>query len=218
MKMYKKSDLNLVNGMLVAESGDIVMPDLRIVKQANDFETIIQQAAFLEDQPEATPMPSLKGFERVSINDREDTFTASTPMLDKQAARTMAMMEELDDIDIVNKANKMVADFKLLIDFIANDYVIDCGGDIVMPFDTPVFGDVLKLTKDEVIAFIAHVCGLCNNDLCDACPNDDDEDKHPRRGMVTVPATKENLDKIMEFFDEISKSDDEKSEDEGSEE
>ena len=212
MKMYKKSDLNLINGLLVSESGDIVMPDLRIVKQANDLETIIQQTNYLEAQPEATPMPSLKEFERISIDDCDDVFTASTPLLDNQAAHTMAMMDEFDDIDTVNKANNMVQDFGLLISFVENDYVIDCGGDTVVPFDTPAIGSVLELTKDAVVSFIAHICGLCSNGLCDGCPNDDgDDDDIPRRGMVAVPATKENLDKI-------SKSDDKESEDEGSEE
>lgn len=211
MKMYKKSDLNLVNGMLVTESGDIVMPDHRIVDQANNLETIIQQTLYLEDQPQATPMPSLKGFERESINDHEQEFTASTPMLDVKVAEAMGIMDEIDDISIVNKANQMMVDFGQLVDFVSNDYVIDCGGDTALQFDTPRMGDVLKLTKEDITIFIAHICGLCDEDPCDGCPADDSLELGS--AAVAIPATKENIDKIMEFmksFEDDDDSDEEK--------
>ena len=217
MKMYKKSNLSLINGMLVSESGDIVMPDRRIVDQANKLETIIQQTFYLEDQPQAMPMPSLKGFKRESINDIENHFIATTPLLDDKIAEAMNLMDEIDDINIVNKANQMMADFGMLVDFVSNDYVIDCGGDMALQFDTPRMGDVLKLTKEDITVFIAHICGLCDEDLCDNCPADDKDDKDtPRHGVIAVPATKENLRKLEEFLDDITNDGDTK--DDGSEE
>lgn len=199
MKMYKKSDLSLVNGLLVTESGDIVMPDRRIVDQANQLETIIQQTLYLEDQPQATPMPSLDGFKRESVNDHEQEFTASTPLLDAKAAEAMGIMDEIDDISIVNKANQMMLEFGQLVDFVSNDYVIDCGGDMALQFDTPRMGDVLKLTKEDVTVFVAHVCGLCDEGMCDGCPADEGLVDHGPIG-VSIPATKENLDKVIEFM------------------
>lgn len=169
MKMYDKKSLSLINGMLVSESGDIVMPDAKVVKQANKLETMAQQNAYIASQPPATPMPSLDGFERVSINDVDAMkFSAATPMLDMQAFRSMAIMNELDDIRATNVANKLIDDFAELIRFVENNYVIDCGCGIEQ-FDTPTIGSVLDLTQQKVCEIIASLCGLE--------PDDDDDDE-----------------------------------------
>lgn len=161
MKMYKKSELNLVNGLLVTEGGDIVVPAACVIEQANDLETLVQKVAYLEKQPDATPMPSLDGFERKSIKDTKVKFTATTPCLDWKVAEAEAIMDELDDIAGVNRANEMLDDFAELIQFAKDDFVVDCGGGIGLPcFDTPTLGSVLELTVDDITHAVADVCGM----------------------------------------------------------
>lgn len=159
MKMYKKSELTINHGLLVSNDGDIVLPDSRIVDQANELETIAQQAEYLGRQPEATPMPTLDGFERMSIKDSGVKFNAITPLMDKKSEEAMKLMNELDDIATVDKANEMLAHFDALLDFINQDFVVDCG-DALYCFDTPTLGSVLELTKDDVANVIAKVCGM----------------------------------------------------------
>lgn len=195
MKMYKKSDLTLNHGLLVSKDGDIILPDHRIVEQANALEDMVQKTAYLAAQPEATPMPSLDGFKRRSIDDSESRkFEVDTPTMDAKAEEAMKLMGEIDDMATAGKANAMLDDFKSLLDFVTQDFVIDCG-DQLYKFDTPMLGDVLKLDEADVINAIAYVCGMVE---------ESDDSDQPLCDMVAIPATKENLDKVKEFFASFS--------------
>lgn len=162
MKMYKKSDLQIVDGMLVTEGGDIVLPDTSIICQANELETLKQKADYLAAQPEATPMPSLDGFERKSIRDAGlGRFEASTPTLDAKVFEAEALMDEIDDMAAADNANAMLAGFAELIAFANADYVVDCGRQsIIHLFDTPTLGSVLELKGSDIVGIIATVCGF----------------------------------------------------------
>ena len=164
MKMYKKSELAINHGLLVSNDGDIVLPDGRIIDQANELETLAQQAEYLRRQPEATPMPTLDGFERMSIKDNGVKFNAVTPLMDKKSKEAMELMSELDDIATVDQANGMLARFDVLLDFINQDFVVDCG-DALYCFDTPTLGSVLELTKDDVANVIAKACGMVEDGI-----------------------------------------------------
>ena len=164
MKMYKKSDLTLNHGLLVSTNGDIILPDINVVDQANQLETLAQKSAYLASQPEATPMPNLDGFERVSIRDNKVKFNAVTPLMDKKTDEAMAIMGELDDIATVEKANGMLAEFAALLDFVERDFVIDCGHELYV-FDTPMLGSVLELTKDDIVNVIAEACGMAEEGI-----------------------------------------------------
>ena len=160
MKMYKKSDLTLNHGLLVSKDGDIVIPDIAIVNQANRLETMLQQAMYLNDQPKAQPMPNLNGFERKSIKDTtRQKFVADTPIMDKRAEEAMAIMNEMDDVATVNNANGLLMRFDKLVDFANQDFVIDCGNELYC-FDTPLIGSILDLTADDVSKAVAYVCGM----------------------------------------------------------
>lgn len=159
MKLYKKSDLAINRGLLVSKDGDIVIPDITVVDQANRLETLLQQAEYMRKQPGATPMPSLDGFERVSIKDSTVKFTATTPTMDMKAAEAMQIMDEIDDMVTVERANNMVHEFDALIEFVDQESVIDCGSELYF-FDTPLLGSVLRLTKEDVVDAIAFICGM----------------------------------------------------------
>jgi hypothetical protein len=169
MKMYKKSDLQFNNGLLITKDGDIVLPDIRIVDQANELETLLQKSKYLASQPEAMPMPSLDGFKRKSITENDSQFTVSTPFMDAKEAEALAIMDEIDDMRAVDEANNMLLGFAAIIDFVKNDYVIDCGDELYR-FDTPTIGSVLDLTESDVVNIIATICGMVKEEL------DDDEE------------------------------------------
>lgn len=197
MKLYKKSDLSLTNnGLLVSKDGDIVLPDIKIVNQANELDLLAQQSEYLASQPEATPMPSLDGFERMSIKDGvKGYFHVKTPTLDQKFDEAMAIMDEIDGQNKAEHANRMLDAFVDFIEFVASDSVIDCGNELYC-FDTPMIGNVLELTKDDVIEIIATI-----NDFDGVRKNEDEAH------VMAVPATEENLNKIKEFFNGLSVSD-----------
>lgn len=164
MKMYKKSDVTLNHGLLISKDGDIILPNYLIVKQANSLETLVQKMAYLSAQPKATPAPSLDGFERVSIDDSKSRkFEVSTPVMDAKADEAMKLMDEIDDVTTANAANAMLDDFKEFLDFVTQDFVIDCG-DQLYKFDTPTLGNVLELTEADVVDAVAYVCGMTKKD------------------------------------------------------
>lgn len=158
MKMYRKSDLHTIQGLIVTIDDDIVMPSIDIIEQANELETLLQQAIYLSDQPEATPEPSLDGFVR-RTNKVQGGFTARTPVLDSKVEEAMALMDEIDGMAAADAANQMHEKFDKLIQFVASDFVIDCGS-TVMEFDTPVLGNVLELTIKDVVSAIGTICGV----------------------------------------------------------
>jgi hypothetical protein len=160
MKMYKKSDLKLVNGLLVTEDGEVVMPDVRVVRQANELETLWQKAEYLAKQPSAQPMPSLDGFKRKSIHDTDALFTVTTPLMDRKAEEAVALMDELDDMATCEKANALLSEFSALLRFVREDVVLGCGGEVPYLFDTPNLGSVLELTEQDLVDVIAEACGM----------------------------------------------------------
>lgn len=160
MKVYKKSDLTINHGLLVSKDGDIVIPDIAIVNQANRLETMLQEAMYLNDQPKAQPMPSLNGFERKSIKDSmRQKFEADTPIMDAKQKEALALMDEIDDVTTVNQANELMTQLDRLVEFVGQDFVIDCGNELYC-FDTPIIGNVLDLTIDDVSKAVAYVCGM----------------------------------------------------------
>lgn len=188
MKMHKKSDLTLVNGMLVADDGNVVMPDMRVVVQANDLETLLQKADYLATQPEATPVPSLDGFKRQSVKDTGAGFTVKTPMMDQKAEEAMAIMDELDDMETCEKANAMLDEFSDLLRFVRDDVVLDCGEGVPYCFDMPTIGSVLELTEQNVVDVVAMACGMVQED--------DAADMGPRR-IYASELDEDELDTLM---------------------
>lgn len=159
MKMYKKSELTLVNGLLVNKDGDVIAVEPAITIQANELETLAQKTDYLLAQPAATPMPSLDGFERQSAKDSVK-FKTTTPLMDAKMQEAMDLMDELDDVALVEKANSVLAEYGKLIEFAKNDYVIDTGFGEVLEFDTPTLGSILELTAEQVCNVVALAAGM----------------------------------------------------------
>ena len=202
MKMYKKSDLSIIDGMLVNRNNEIVFPKTPVIIEANKLETMVQEAAYLHAQPEATPMPTLDGFKRESIKDKKDLmFTVDTPIMDMKTREAMRLMDEIDDMATADTANELIGKFMNLIEFVDSDTFVACDcGDAVMCFDTPTLGSVLELTRADVVEAIANICGLVASDA------DDDDDVH----MRFVEISKDEFDKLFETLDAAFDGDDDK--------
>lgn len=161
MKAYKKNELELIDGMLIhKESGDVVAVDNTVVDLANELETRVQKAMFLETQPKFCAGPDLDEFKRKSVNDI-NLFTCDTPLMDKKIEDALAFMDELDDIETTEKLNDAVHGFFDLIMFVRLDTVISLDSqDSIHRFDTPTLGNPLEWDEDKITSAIAEYHGV----------------------------------------------------------
>lgn len=161
-KIYKKSQLKLVDGMLVTKKGKVVMPHWRVIFTANELDTLLQKAVYLAGQPEAVAAPSLDGFERESlIRTDAGKFSPITPTLDAKAKETLDLMEELDGVTTAHQMNDMLKEFEVLIDFADKDYFVSDGSWDGRRFDTPFLcEDILDLDREDILNAIGIINGL----------------------------------------------------------
>ena len=159
-KIIKKSELTLVDGMLV-KGDDVIGIEPSIIHQANMLETLAQKTAYLSAQPDYSPVPSLDGFEREYEADKLCQFTAATPLLDSKVKEAMDIMDEIDDVTTVEQANDMLENYRELYEFCSVDYVVgNLDKPNVIKFDMPTLGNPLCLTTFDIEHIIAAACGM----------------------------------------------------------
>ncbi len=155
MKLYKKEDLVLKNGYLVTAGGnEVIVVDPAAVCQANRLETLYQKAAYLAEQPEATPIPSLDGFERESSHD-VPKFVCETPLNDAEVEHSIALMDEIDRAQVTQHMNEMLESMTELVEFVKSDEVVELEGLAPSQFDTPRLGDPLEWDLDFLMSRVA---------------------------------------------------------------
>ena len=202
MKMYKKSELTLVNGMLVDKDMNVIGVDPNIVHEANALEILAQKTDYLMAQPPASPMPTLDGFERKSSKDTGVKFNTTTPLMDAKAQETMALMDELDDVALADKANAMLDNFKHLIEFAKNDYVVSEDGifSCTRAFDMPTLGSILELTVEDICNVVALAVGM-KPDGAKA-----DEDEGVKLHSIAIPLNNvDTIEKLQDFLESVVK-------------
>lgn len=160
MKFMKKEKLTYKNGYLINEKGKIVMPDYDVVYQFNNLEEEFQKAMYLKAQPKAVAAPSMEGWEKVSEHevDVEDMFFAETPTLDKKIEESIALM---DDIDVANKVDKLraiSAGYPKVIEFI-NSREIIVYEDNEYRFDMATLGNPLEFTVEKFRKVVSIIGG-----------------------------------------------------------
>lgn len=166
MKMYRKEELSLKNGLLVSDDGDVVVVDPDVITLANNLETDLQKARYLAAQPSGIASPSLEGFHRKSM-DSIQKFTCDTPLSDKKAEEAIAFMDELDDIKLTDEMNKHLMDVLPLVMFAQDEEVLDTDCKSVRRFDTPMLGNPLEWTEDTINVAIAEIHGCSVSDDSD---------------------------------------------------
>ena len=160
MKFMKKEKLTYKNGYLINEKGKIIMPDYDVVYQFNNLEEEFQKAMYLKAQPKAVAAPSMEGWEKVSEHDVdvEDMFFAETPTLDKKIEESIALM---DDIDVANKVDKLraiSAGYPKVIEFINSKEII-VYEDNEYRFDMATLGNPLEFTVEKFRKVVSIIGG-----------------------------------------------------------
>ena len=162
MKFMKKEKLTYKNGYLINEKGKIVMPDYDVVYQFNNLEEEFQRAMYLKAQPKAVAAPSMEGWEKVSEHDVdvEDMFFAKTPTLDKKIEESIALMDDIDAANKVDKLRAISAGYPKVIEFINSKEII-VYEDNEYRFDMATLGNPLEFTVEKFRKVVS-VIGGCD--------------------------------------------------------
>ena len=162
MKFMKKEKLTYKNGYLINEKGKIVMPDYDVVYQFNSLEVEFQRAMYLKAQPKAVAAPSMEGWEKVSEHDVdvEDMFFAKTPTLDKKIEESIALMDDIDAANKVDKLRAISAGYPKVIEFINSKEII-VPDDNEYRFDLATLGNPLEFTAEKFRRVVS-VIGGCD--------------------------------------------------------
>ena len=162
MKFMKKEKLTYKNGYLINEKGKIVMPDYDVVYQFNNLEEEFQKAMYLKAQPKAVAAPSMEGWEKVSEHDVDvqDMFFAKTPTLDKKIEESIALMNDIDAANKVDKLRAISAGYSKVIEFINSKEII-VYEDNEYRFDLATLGNPLEFTVEKFRRVVS-VIGGCD--------------------------------------------------------
>lgn len=160
MKFMKKDKLAYKNGYLINEKGKIVMPDCDVVYQFNSLEVEFQRALYLKAQPKAVAAPSMEGWEKVSEHDVdvEDMFFAKTPTLDKKIEESIALMDDIDAANKVDKLRVISGGYPKVIEFINSKEIIVCD-DNECRFDLATLGNPLEFTIEKFRKVVSIIGG-----------------------------------------------------------
>ena len=162
MKFMKKEKLTYKNGYLINEKGKVVMPDYDVVYQFNNLEVEFQRALYLKAQPKAVAAPSMEGWKKVSEHDVdvEDMFFAETPTLDKKIEESIALMDDIDAANKVDKLRAISAGYPKVIEFINSKEII-VYEDNEYRFDLATLGNPLEFTVEKFRRVVS-VIGGCD--------------------------------------------------------
>lgn len=162
MKFMKKDKLVYKNGYLMNEKGKIVMPDYDVMYQFNNLEEEFQRALYLKAQPKAVAAPSMEGWKKVSEHDVdvEDMFFAETPTLDKKIEESIALMDDIDAANKVDKLQAIAAEYPKVIEFINSKEIIVYDGNEYQ-FDMATLGNPLEFTVEKFRRVVS-VIGGCD--------------------------------------------------------
>lgn len=162
MKFMKKEKLAYKNGYLINEKGKIVMPDCDVVYQFNNLEWEFQRALYLKAQHKAVAALSMEGWEKVSEHDVdvEDMFFAETPTLDKKIEESIALMDDIDAANKVDKLRAISARYPRVIEFINSKEII-VYDDNEYRFDLATLGNPLEFTIEKFRRVVS-VIGGCD--------------------------------------------------------
>lgn len=150
MKTYKKENLKYKNGYIF--KGDkIVGIDNDIVDLANKMETDTQRK--YHEVHNKIDINDVEEFNRVSEFSRP-LVMPSTPKLDKKIEESIELMDELDGMQKAEEANEYLESIHPVVQFIQEDFVIDCKQDTQHKFDLPVLGNPLEWDREFLDHFI----------------------------------------------------------------
>jgi hypothetical protein len=158
-KIVNKDQVQLIDGYFVHD-GEIVSLPWAVCRQAQELDLMVQEFRYIKAQPAYSPEPSLEGFKRKSMLSelpKIDIHKIPTPTIDEAIVTSMKFMDEIDLFNDAKKVNETIERFGELVRFCDSDHVViaQCGD---VRVDTPILGNLLELSMDDVMGFISEIC------------------------------------------------------------
>lgn len=157
-KIYKKSELQFVEGLVCDAEGNILWIPTCLVASFNRLEKHLQKAEYLAKFKDVEP-EKVPEFEFVSERNKVVLPLKpkpETPLNDARVADAMAFMEETDKVNEVEKFNDYIREHIDLFEFVEDQFVITkiAEFDEVCMFDLATIGNPLELTKDKLLEIL----------------------------------------------------------------
>lgn len=156
-KMYSKSELTFENGYLINKDHDVVALPAKAAVQLNGLEEFLQKQKYLHDQPDATPEPSLEGFEFESTL-AKPTVEVETPVFDAKVKESNDILKELRNKEMATAVNLALGNFADALRFLKEDSFVE--GDEVIRLDLATIGDPLHADAEKLINMICDYADL----------------------------------------------------------
>lgn len=156
-KMYRKSELTFENGYLINKDQDVVALPTKAAVQLNGLEEFLQKQKYLHNQPDATPEPSLDGFEFESTL-AKPVIEVKTPVFDAKVKESNDILKELRDKEMATAVNLTLGNFADALRFLKEDSFVE--GDEVIRLDLATIGDPLRADADKLINMICNYADL----------------------------------------------------------
>lgn len=156
-KMYCKNELTFENGYVINKDHDVVALPVKAAVQLNAMETFLQKQKYLHDQPDATPEPSLDGFEFESTLAKPE-INVITPVFDAKIKESKDILKELRDKEMATAINHTLDAFVDALRFLKDDSFVE--GDEVIRLDLATIGNPLNANADEIVGTICAYCGF----------------------------------------------------------
>lgn len=150
MKLVRKDAVHYDRGYLIDEGMNVVGLPAGVAYNLNHLEKELQQALYMQEQPDATPAPTLDGHEFESEHELGVEVEVPTPTLDEMVEKAKALDEEIDGCRMAKELLEYLGHFKNVLEFVSNDTFIE--DDKVIRLDLKHLGDPLRLTKDDIVA------------------------------------------------------------------
>ena len=151
--MYEKYELTYKNGYIVNKDDCIINVDDNLVRMFNDLERRLQKALYnanTKQEPAIYP-----GFEFISEHYDKIELKADTPKLDAKIQESIDIMDEIDNLDVSNKAKVLLDRYEPIVEFVRDDFVVpSLSPSAPKKFDLRFLGNPLKLDLQDLVSKI----------------------------------------------------------------
>lgn len=153
MKLYKKEDLQFVDGYLVDKEGNVVAPDDDVIPLFNQLEEMKQEIAWrlANPEPKAAEVAPFK-FEsaRPTVGFHAEV---DTPLLDRKVAEGVQLYEEVVRANKVEDVERLIDRFMPVLVWADSDEFFGHAA-VTWRFDTKTIGNPLEADAGELVAII----------------------------------------------------------------
>lgn len=154
MKMYKKTKCEFIENRIMHKNNAIGIP-FEIAFMLDELEDKLQRARYIMAQPQAVKAPSEEGFVREHVSNIPCLKMPDTPVHDAKILESMALMDEIDSVNVANEVNETMVNMKPLVDWAESKWVADYDGNT--KFDLKLIGNPLELTGVDILRYIMEI-------------------------------------------------------------